>query len=253
MIFFFGRPSNLVDLPAKCGEEHDDVVFFCQSPDQLQELDRMKKVENEYDKEYDNGDGITRQIRDYIQYLQHRFMHDQIVDRADDTPEEGIQRTDDPVEIESVVRVIPKPHIQPDDEDVAGDQFDHCHGGNHDQEYQDFRSPTFRIHAGKCDKCHDMEDTESGSVQWKPGTSKESRVHPFLRLTDGGNEMSVEELDDPSAHTPEDKYKSKIFYYIHIITESRFVCERTRLFFFRSLFFGHIFQRLYHDYGKSVK
>ena len=207
MIFLFGGLPYLIDLPAEGGKEHDDVVFLCQSFDQFQELDGVQEIYNEDSKEYCDRNNIAGQICYHIQNLQHRLVYDEIVDRTDDPPEEGVQRTDDPMEVEPVVRVVPEPHVQSDDEDVACDQFDHRHGGYHDQQYQDLCSPALRIHARKGDKGHDMENAETGSVERKIWSAQKSRVHPFLCLSDGWEKVSIEELNDPSADTAEDKYK----------------------------------------------
>ena len=81
-------------------------------------------------------------------------MHQQIIDGTDDPPEKGVQGTDETVKIETVIRIIPKPHVEPDDEDIACDQLDDRHGSNHDQQNQDLRPPAVRIHIRKCNKGH---------------------------------------------------------------------------------------------------
>ena len=207
MILFLGRFPYFVDLPPESGEKNNDVVFLCQRFYEMKESDGVQEIDHEDHKESDDGDIVARQIRYEIQHLQHGFVHDEIIDRADDAPEKGVQRADNATEVEPVIRVIPEPHIQLEDEDISCDQLDNGHDQYHQQQYQNLCAPALRIHARKCDEGHHIQDGESGTVERKPWTPEEPGIHPFLRLADGRHKMAVEEFDDPPADAAEDKDK----------------------------------------------
>ena len=107
MTLFLRSISYFIDLSAECGEENDDIVFLRQLLYKAQELDGMQEIQCKYREECDDEDIVTGQVDHCIQKIQHGLVHDQVVDRTNDPPEKSIQRADDPMKIETVVRVVP--------------------------------------------------------------------------------------------------------------------------------------------------
>ena len=207
MAFLLGFPANLIYLAAEGSEEDDDVVLLGQMLQQTKDLRCMQEVQGEDRKEDDDRHGVPGQIRNGVQDIQHGFVYQQIVDRTDQTPEEGIKRTDDTAVVETVVRVIPQPDVQLQDEDISGDQLEQGHYSDHDQQDQGFRTPSFRIHPRKCDEGHQIKTAQSDAVDRKPRTGQKAGIDPFFCLSDGREKVPVNKLQTPAAHAAKNKDK----------------------------------------------
>ncbi len=207
MLAFKGADNRILEFLIP----DEDVVFNGKCADSGDDMEGVDNV-HAHDAGKDAEKVAERDMR--AEPLEGRYkerIEQNGVQSAENRPNQREERADDPLVVSPTAVIVPQLHLESENEDLPGNQFDQCHSCTGQYEYHADTRDSTRV--SERQSVHERGDpkkcTHAEAVDRQIRTVQKSRIYPLpcdiLFL-----EPSEKQLQRPSGYGAQEKQKRKL-------------------------------------------
>ena len=201
--------SHALDVGLERLVAYDDAVFLGKMLYMRDQMRRIDDVQREHAEEIADHKRKGQVVRQPVERREHMRMDKKIIHGAEYGPEEGKQRTDQPLDVAPAAAVIPQPHPAPLQQCKPGDVFDGRHACGHHGEKQQLARHVRAETAPFAQRGQQIQDAQPAAVQRHVRPDTETGIEPFMLRVRRGKEFAEKHFQHPAENRTDEKKISK--------------------------------------------